>query len=618
MPPVKPVVPAKSPLPKTMTVKVEPKPTQPILKVGDIDPQTGKKIKYPEVRVELRTKNSPLGPLTEAEVDEILGWEDEEMFAKRQMGEHPELIQDQCLFGDNYLFAIPDSKPLKKINCSNNMSNRPLSIEWARSLAQDQLYKEWAGMSDDPLDTINGETVIIGRCGSIISAQHRLIGFKLACMYWRGRESEKWKLIWSEQPTFPCIIVYGVSEKDKIVRTIDNTRPRTLTDTITTSPTFRDLDRDAKNECSRMLATAVDFIWKRVRMGGTGGIKYQTHSSSHEFLAKHERLVECVRHIYNENKGKTGTLGKEKEKNVGRTFSAKKLSPGECAGLMFLMGCSNTNPDDYYCTPVQVVNGVKRRSEKSPDEYTQDDLNWDWWDKAQLFWTLLADACKDRPNDHTLVEVWKVKRPALGLPLDKCFIDNVFPPNPKVECHSSREERIAVLCMAWAHFTEGTNITTDNLRLVYELDPADDGTVAGIELKGVYQIDGIDQGDIPPKGDTPKKEKAPKEEKTKGKGSKITPPSADTVKAILPSKGPVTETPEQEKARRQAVLTQSAKSSMVNMTPQEILKQQKNDKLFEEIKANRGPVLSEGKEEEVPLSEEENEELEEQEQPADE
>ena len=67
-----------------------------------------------------------------------------------------------------------------------------------------------------------------------------------------------------------------------------------------------------------------------------------------------------------------------------RRISALSLSPGQCAAVCFLMGCSATPSGDE---PTDEVHSDDYRNMCPPKE---DVLNWSLWDRARSFWTGLA------------------------------------------------------------------------------------------------------------------------------------------------------------------------------------------------------------------------------------
>jgi hypothetical protein len=516
--PVKPVQSAKVPLSAPSTL------------------ENGRPVKNPKITVELRIGDDPElrvaadflekngmasaalavkrlcgSPLTEKEVEEILGWETEEDFTKRKKAENPDAKEKDCSYGEDYL--IKDLLG-NKIRCRNNVDNRPFTEAHALALAQSFLTREWAGTGKKPGETINGEPLIIGRTDKGISLQHRLIGFKLACQKYRGKHAARWKAIWEDKPlTFPTIIVRGVDESPDTVRTIDNTRPRSPTDVVYTSDIFKDLMPLKRKECARMLDVASDVLWKRTKYGaGNVSAEYQTNTSIMEFIKNHSKLEMCVKHIM--------------QCNDDRSLSVQKLSPGYCAAMMYLMAVSSTDPDEY------LENGRKHLSPRN-----EKDLDFANYDKARTFWTLLSKT----KVDPTLAQVWEARRPHNGDESVETYGGFVFPKGDEV---STDSERVGVIAKAWELYANDFEVVAEELSLPYDVETLDDGSVESFTLKGPSMtFGGIDYGD-PRVGK--KAENA--SEKTEA------PPDEEEIELAKPERPPVNETPAQERARREATL----------------------------------------------------------------
>src|SRR5574337_1244132 len=100
--------------------------------------------------------------ITVARAKELLGWENEDEFYERLKKDDPEVSREACTFEEEYLFLDEDKR---KVRCWNNVHNRPFTMGWARSIAQDILNRKWH---------LNLETIIISSTGAVLSGQHRL------------------------------------------------------------------------------------------------------------------------------------------------------------------------------------------------------------------------------------------------------------------------------------------------------------------------------------------------------------------------------------------------------------------------------------------------------------
>jgi hypothetical protein len=109
---------------------------------------------YPEEDVQMFACREGKKPLYAEDAKKALGWEEE---------------NEKGQFGDKYLFINPFNK--KKVRCTYNVNNRPFDIPTALKYLQTIMKRRWK---------FNLETIIIGRFGSVLSGQHRLIALVLA------------------------------------------------------------------------------------------------------------------------------------------------------------------------------------------------------------------------------------------------------------------------------------------------------------------------------------------------------------------------------------------------------------------------------------------------------
>lgn len=294
----------------------------------------------------------------------LLGWESEDDYAIRVKEENPS-IKGTPSYGNDYDFTDIMGK---NIRCDNNDRNRPFDENHAKKLAQDILNREWAGPTTMPGETVNGETVVISRMGKVKSGQHRMIGLIFANQLWE-KDKALWESKWPTPPVLETVLVYGVSDADKVSGTMDNVKPRTLADTLyTSSELFREeTNRKKRSELAKMLDAAVDTLWKRTGQAEIGGLvsHYQTHAASRDFLERHNKLIECVEVIAKLNK------------DNGIKLPTDMANVGPCATLLYLMGSSKSDINDYRNS---AAGDTERRM---PDEST---LNWDNWDEANNYW----------------------------------------------------------------------------------------------------------------------------------------------------------------------------------------------------------------------------------------
>lgn len=354
---------------------------------------------YEDVSVKLYRKQDG-NPLTAAEMKQILGWEEE---------------SENVKFGSDYLLVDENGV---KVRAYNNLGNRPFTLSTALQWKQEVLQRRWK---------LNGETIIVGKTAQSISAQHRGAALILATQAWE-KEPERYPQ-WTEAPYIDAIVVFGIDEDDATVNTVDTGKPRDLTAVIYRSSYFSDMKSNERKIVARMTDYAVRQVWDRTGVSNAFGL-YRTHAESLDFIARHDRLLKAVKHVFDENDG-------DKIK--------KFIAPGYAAGLMFLMGCSTTHPEEYHTAAV-------------PQESM---LDWTNWDKAQNFWVEL----KSSPNLSAV-------RSAMG----------------KLDGGGTRRECMAILIKAWLLYAEGKKVTADKLALHYIEDEdgikqlAEHPVVGGIDI----------------------------------------------------------------------------------------------------------------------------------------
>lgn len=355
-------------------------------------------------------------PLTEADADRLLGWQEEPEGANWKEGEY--LLVDELN---------------KKIRCTNNSHNRPYTDSHARGLAQDMLNRRWADSRNTRADdsepmSVNGETIVINRYGDTDSGQHRLIGFKLACQIFKSdtAKGEHYRKLWEDVPwdnfTMECLIVYGVSGNPRVAQTLDNVRTRTPADVIYTQRDKLGLGSKIKaseiKEFCRIMEYAIRQIWARTGQGSGLLDAYRpklTNSEVMDFIDRHPRLVRevgdvtgCVPHIWAENKD-------------GQV--RKIMGPGTAAGMLYVMACSSSEPDKYKEDP------------------REEHLDFSRWEKATAFWVGLCAGTSE----------FAPVREALGA----LITDDGSTPSPG--------ERMAVIINAWNEYVEGNTMTKEKL-----------------------------------------------------------------------------------------------------------------------------------------------------------
>lgn len=348
--------------------------------------------------------------MTEDIAKQLLGWE---------------VVTDKdaaCLLTD---------KDGNNIRCTNNDRNRPLRLNDALLYSQEVLRGNWR---------FNGESAVIGKYGQTISFQHRGIGLILACQLWR-KEPEKYPH-WKTPPTMDLLIAFGVDESDEVVNTIDTGVVRSFTDVMYRSDYFADLKPDARREMARTTDYAVKQIWERLGVEDAHDIR-KTHAESFGLIQRHPRIIKAATHIYEEDKG--------------RAVSKYTTGAGYAAGLMFLMGCSASDPTAY-------------NADQLPHEGL---LDWSLWDKAADFFVSLAQGDKSFGDFREAISALARGEGPNG-----------------IHVPGSRAERLATIVKAWTLYAQDKPIMMSDILLKYG-SPDDEGICRLIECP---TVGGIDRG----------------------------------------------------------------------------------------------------------------------------
>jgi hypothetical protein len=270
--------------------------------------------------------------LGEALAKKILKWETEKEFSARMIAGNKDLTEEACakIFRENDEYGAPafllKDEEGNQVRCWNNWGNRPFDDTHMRGLAQTILTRRWADSRNGTDMTDNGETIILTKTARVGSGIHRGVAVIIACQMWR-KNPKRWSL-WKEAPSIEAVISVGVSDSSRVTETYDNVKPRSIADNLYTSPHFVGLNNNERRECTRMLEKAIDFTWKRV-----GAMGYKTNQAALEFLNLHPTLEKMVKHLFDENKN--------------RGISLLRLSPGQMAGVAFLMAGSASEESTY-------------------------------------------------------------------------------------------------------------------------------------------------------------------------------------------------------------------------------------------------------------------------------
>ena len=439
-----------------------------VIKVEEVVQVPEREIVYETLTIAEYSTAGEHEALTAADMKELMGWETEKEYQKRKVEEVPGTKEEHWLYGDDFhCWSVPDSvqKNLgikkEKVRCWHNRGNRPFDsagVRWAEEIMDMILHGQWAGPLTIPGETVNGETIRFSKYGDMLSGQHQGTGLIWADTALKAQQKkEAMRAVelgstvvtnpkypfWQDKegPVIETIVVTGLSSDERVLRTIDYVKPRTVGDMLYTMPLFRENDMNERREMTRMLAAAINTLWHRTDTKG-----YMTHPEVVGFLERHNTLLECVEHLFVEDNGVTKndrmsrlegeedaeyTARMEVVKKEGaRRISKLKVQPGMAAALMYLMATSGT-PHESADKPTADC----YRNMMPPNEEV---LDWSLWERARDFWSRFA-------GHHTFLPV----RMAIGRLIDSSANDD-----DNQGLGGRIDERLAIICKAWNVFKD--------------------------------------------------------------------------------------------------------------------------------------------------------------------
>lgn len=397
----------------------------------------GQKVIYPEITV---TKAIGAHAATEEQIKDLLGWQ-----------EVKEWDASCC----------PEIRTLlgKNVRLTKNGRNRPFTMGDLLDLKQEHLNRRWK---------LNLETIVVGRYGNVMSGQHRGVSFVIACEEYRSdtKEGEHWRALNPNPPTMETLIAYGADESDEVFRTLNCGKPATYAEVLYRSNYLADQTPTDRKVLATMIERAVQLLWHRTGAKLDAYAPRRTHGESDDFLRRHPRVLDCVKHIHAEN-----------GKKVLTTLCGP--IPGTLAGLMYLMAASGSKFDDYY--PVNST--ANDRSEES--------LDMGRYDQAAEFFTALKESPDMQAVRNALADLNKTPSGRRRITV----------------------EVLAVLVKAWLVFVTGRPIKAKDLALKWEreYDPETEVEVERV-LDECPSVGGADRGDPdeppPPPADEDDEEEA--------------------------------------------------------------------------------------------------------------
>lgn len=383
---------AKKPVPKAKS----PSNDKPSSSKSALPPSSDpRKVLYDKANVSLAISERGKA-LTAEQSKKLIGWHEETDTIKFDQANPHDLIDARS----------------NKIQLLNNVRNRQIYKTVHETLKQEILRHRWQ---------FNGETIIIGKTGLVLNGQHTLIALILAVQEWI--DHPEFYPDWQEEPTIDKAIIFGIDECDLVVNTMDTCKPRSLADVIFRSEYFKDVRVGERKQLSRITDYAIRVLWHRT--GAThdafAPATRRTHAESLDFLARHPRVLECVKHIWAEN----GTTNQ-----IGRT-----INPGAAAGMMYLMATARTERENDEKTGYTDV--------KSP---TEELLDFSLFGKAGDFWVHLAKG----------TDVLLALRRSVGVFLE--------------EGGAGLALRCALVAKAWNAYSAGEEVTEETLYLEFKDD----------------------------------------------------------------------------------------------------------------------------------------------------
>lgn len=358
---------------------------------------------YPEVKVNLCLGDKALDA---EKAKQIMGWQEE---------------VDKLKFGSMYLLKNTNGA---KVRCTNNVTNRPLYMSVVLTLKQEILRGKWR---------FNGEPIIVGQTGLVENGQHQLTALILATEEWEANKENYPHL--KEAPTIDKLIVFGIEESDAVVNTMDTCKPRSLADVIYRSEYFGKLKETDRRKCARVCDYAIRLLWHRTGATLDAFAPRRTHAESLDFLDRHPKLLDSVKHIYEED-GKEGKIG-------------RYINVGHAAGLLYLMGSCTSDRDEYLAA----------------DNPSEKQLDWENWEKACEFFNNLAAGNKETAAVRSAI-------------------------NGLIESGGGTVERWAIIASAWNSFLKNKKVAEKDVHLEFVED------ANGVsKLSEIPRVGGIDIGD---------------------------------------------------------------------------------------------------------------------------
>src|SRR5262245_48586490 len=211
-------------------------------------------------------------PLTIAQAKAYLGWEE-------VSPETPGIcLEIKAICGLNVLL-------------NNNTANRPIYTSQLLTLRQEHLNGRWR---------LNGEAIVIGRTGQIISGQHRLISFILAEI--ERKKQPHWEEYWTREMTMESDLRLGIAEDDDIYNSVNCGKPSSPGDCLYRSPLLANLEPAERKLVSNAAGRATAFLWRRLGIADDAFCGKMTPNEEMDFIHRHPKVLDAVKFTLRENR----------------------------------------------------------------------------------------------------------------------------------------------------------------------------------------------------------------------------------------------------------------------------------------------------------------------------
>lgn len=256
-------------------------------------------------------------------------------------------------------------------------------------------------------------------------------------MWDKAEPNHQWKRLWEGNvPVIESLVAFGAEESDEFTQTQDNVRSRTLADTLYTSQLFKTWKPRDKKNVVKVADYAVRLLWTRTGMSNSKYASKITNTEAYEFLNRHLKLLDAVKHIFTEDiKGSI----------------RNGITLGYAAGLLYLQAASNDDRETYDATT-------------PPEEST---LSLERWPMALKFW--------------------------IGFSVSKRFdvVKKLLMAVDEDEVRIPLAERIGIIVKAWEAYLADEVMDKDRVGLTYFED------ASGKQVPGEFPtFGGIDTGTL--------------------------------------------------------------------------------------------------------------------------